>query len=207
MRRSVWICAVAATLAAALFLDGCGEKGKPARGEAAGKKVVMIIAPSDFRDEELFDVKEVLENAGATVTVASTSLDEATGTRGGKAKPDLLVSDIEVGEYDAVIFVGGGGASCYWDDPTAHHIASLTDKCGSVLGAICIAPVTLAKAGVLDSRKATVWESERGALEATGAEYTGADVEVDDMIITANGPKASKKFAEAIVKALAAQRE
>jgi protease I len=207
MRRSCPISAVAAVLVATLLLPGCGKREKFTGREAAGKKVVMIIAPRDFRDEELFDVRSALEAAGATVSVACTSLGEATGMLGGKAKPDMLVADLDVADFDAVIFVGGGGARVYWDDPTAHHIASLTDKYGKVLGAICIAPVTLAKAGVLDSRKATVWSSEKGQLEAMGAEYTGADVEVDGEIITGNGPKASKKFAEAIVKALAAPRQ
>jgi protease I len=207
MKRSYLITTATGALVAAFLLHGCGKNEERTGTEAAGKKAVMIVAPRDFRDEELFDVKSALEAAGATVRVASTSLDEATGMLGGKVKPDLLVSDIEVAEFDAVIFVGGKGARVYWDDPTAHHIASLTDKYGKILGAICFAPVTLAKAGVLDSRKATVWSSEKGALEAMGAQYTGADVEVDGEIITANGPKASKKFAEAIIKALAAQSD
>ena len=205
MRRNYLIAAATAALVAALLLPGCGKKEERTGTEAAGKKVVMIIAPRDFRDEELFDVKSALEAAGATVRVACTSLDEATGMLGGKAKPDVLVGDLDVADFDAVIFVGGAGARVYWDNPTAHHIASLTDKYGKVLGAICFAPVTLAKAGVLDSRKATVWKSEKDALEAMGAEYTGADVEVDGEIITANGPEASEEFAEAIIKALAAQ--
>jgi protease I len=105
-------------------------------------------------------------------------------------------------DYDAVIFVGGVGAEEYWDDATAHAIATATVNTGKLLCAICIAPVTLAKAGVLKGKRVTVFSSERDKLEAEGAIYTGKNVEVDGKIITANGPNAATEFAEAIVKAL-----
>jgi len=57
-----------------------------------------------------------------------------------------------------------------------------------VLGAICIAPVTLAKAGVLEGKRATVWKSEGETLKEHGADYTGASMEADGKIITADGP-------------------
>ncbi len=209
------------TLTATLALCGCGKNGDAtettdaadatdvadAAGKAADKAVVMIIAPQKFRDEELFDTKKVLEDAGATVKVASTSLDEATGMLRGTVTPDILVKDVKVADYDAVIFIGGSGASVYWDDATAHAIAKETVKADKVLGAICIAPVTLAKAGVLKDKNATVWKSEKQKLEDAGATYTGAAVEVDGKIITANGPKAAKQFGRAIANALAVADE
>jgi protease I len=190
-----------------LVVGGCGAGTADGDGatklDLTGKKVVMIIAPEKFRDEELFEPKELLEAAGATVKIASTSLEEATGMRGGKAKADLLLADVKVAEYDAIVFIGGSGASVYWDDATAHAIAVEAAESGKVLGAICIAPVTLAKAGVLDKKKATVYKSERSKLEAAGAKYTGAAVEVDGNIITADGPSSAKAFGQALAEALA----
>jgi protease I len=63
--------------------------------------------------------------------------------------------------------------------------------------------VTLANAGVLSGRRATVFSSEAGKLKAKGAEYTGAKVERDGKIITGSGPEAAEEFGRAIVKALA----
>ncbi|MFH1327320.1 MAG: hypothetical protein ABIH76_00475 [Candidatus Bathyarchaeota archaeon] len=40
--------------------------------KSAGKKVLMIIAPQDFRDEELLETREVLEKGGVETVVAST---------------------------------------------------------------------------------------------------------------------------------------
>ncbi|MBC7348303.1 MAG: DJ-1/PfpI family protein, partial [Clostridia bacterium] len=74
---------------------------------------------------------------------------------------------------------------------------------GKVLGAICLAPVTLANAGVLAGRKATVFSPEAKRLEAAGAKYTGAGVEIDGRIVTASGPENAKDFGEAIAALLA----
>jgi len=167
-----------------------------------GKRVVMIIAYQDFRDEELQQPKRLLEKQGATVTLASSQLGVANGMLGAKATVDVLVKDVKVSDYDAVIFVGGSGADEYWDDATAHAIATETVNSGKLLCAICIAPVTLARASVLKGKRATVFSSERAKLEAEGAIYTGKSVEVDGKIITANGPNAATEFAKAIVKAL-----
>lgn len=198
---------VSAVLVAALAA-GCGHGQKSAplpAGNLAGEKVVMIVAHQGFRDEELLEPKKVLEARGAEVVVASSSLEEATGMLGGSVKPDLLVSDVRAADYDAVIFVGGQGATEYWEDPEAHRVAREVLEEGKVLGAICLAPVTLANAGLLAGRKATVFSSESKRLEAAGAKYTGAGVEVDGRIVTASGPESAGEFGEAVADLLVAE--
>ncbi len=176
--------------------------GESAMPSVKGKKAVMIIASNNFRDEELLKPWEVLEKNGVTVTVASSSLKEATGMLGAKVKPNILFTSIAVADYDAVIFVGGSGASEYWDNLTAHKIAADANSAKKIVGAICIAPVTLAKAGLLKNKKATTYSSTVNDLKSAGANYTGADVERDGNIITASGPTAAQKFGETLVKAL-----
>lgn len=69
------------------------------------------------------------------------------------------------------------------------------------LGAICIAPTILAKAHVLEGRRATVWnvdEKQSQLLEKYGAEYTGEAVTIDGNIVTGNGPKAAVEFGKAL---------
>ena len=166
------------------------------------KKVVMIIAQDNFRDEELFQPKEILEKNGIEVKIASTSLNSIKGMLGGKAQADILVQDIDIKNFAALIFVGGSGATQYWDDPLAHKLTKDALALDKVVAAICIAPVTLAKAGILKGRRATVFSSEAALLKANGANYTGSGVEKDGKIITASGPAAAKEFGEEIAKAL-----
>jgi len=45
--------------------------------------------------------------------MVSTSKEEARGMLGAKVKPDLLLSELKVEDYAAVVFVGGVGASEY----------------------------------------------------------------------------------------------
>jgi protease I len=166
------------------------------------KKVVMIIAQDNFRDEELLEPKKILEHSGIEVKIASTTVKEVKGMLGAKVKPDVLLIDINVRDFDAVVFVGGIGASQYWDDPLAHKLAQDALNANRIVAAICIAPVTLAEAGILGGKRATVWSSEAGQLKAAGANYTGRPVEKDGNIITAAGPFAAVEFAEELMRAL-----
>jgi len=86
---------------------------------SAGKKVLMIIASHNFRDEEFLKPKGIFESRGLVVTVASTTSNMATGMLGAKVKPDILLKDVNVAMYDVVVFVGGSGATEYIFDPTA----------------------------------------------------------------------------------------
>ena len=57
----------------------------------SGKKVLMIIAHQDFRDEEFKEPYSLFTDEGASVVIASTDTGEAQGMLGMKVKPDILV--------------------------------------------------------------------------------------------------------------------
>lgn len=163
---------------------------------------LLVIAPSVFRDEEYALPKEVLEAAGVSVVTASTEPGACTGKLGMQAIAEIGLAEAEPSEYDAVAFIGGAGASVFFDDPAAHHIARAAHANGAVLAAICIGPSVLARAGLLHNVRATSFASQRTDLEAHGGLFTGAPVEVDGRIVTANGPDAARAFGEAIAARL-----
>ena len=170
-------------------------------------KIAMIIAFREFRDEEYFIPKQILKKAGIEIITCSSSLGKAIGKLGGEAEVDILIKDIRVADYDAVLFIGGPGTQEYIDDETCHQIAREAIKADKILGAICIAPIILAKAGVLEGKKATVWSSPMDKfgvkiLQASGAIYQPEPVVADKKIITADGPMAAKRFAETIIDTL-----
>jgi protease I len=166
------------------------------------KKAVMVIPHNAFRDEELSIPERILEDEGIDVEIASSSRDEAKGMLGTRVKPDMLLDDINMHDYDAIIFVGGQGATEYWNNPLALRLARDAVAFNKIVGAICIAPVTLANAGILNGRRATVSPSEAGRLEAAGAVYTGSPLEKDGNIITASGPEAANDFGISLLKAI-----
>lgn len=167
-----------------------------------GKKVLMIIASSNFRDEEYLIPHKILKSYGVDVVTAASSLEISCGMLGVKVKPDILLAKAKVDDYDAVVFVGGNGSSEYWNDKIAHNIAQMAVAQNKVLAAICIAPITLANADVLIGKRATVFFTEAKRLKEKVANYTGVDVEIDGNIITADGPQSAEKFAQAIIKLL-----
>lgn len=162
----------------------------------------MIVAFQLFRDEEYDQPKKILEKSGFQIVTASNQLGTATGRFGLTTKVDLVLDDVKVEDYAAVLFVGGPGSHGYYQDPKAHRIAKEAIRQGKLLGAICAAPGILAHAGVLKGKKATVHEGDIDALKEGGAIYTGKGVEIDGNIITATGPSTAKAWGETIVQAL-----
>jgi len=166
------------------------------------KKAVLIIASDDFRDEELFNTRAALANAGVQTVIASSKKGLRKGMLGGTVQVNLMIYDINVDDYDAVVFIGGTGAREYFNNRRALEIAQQAVAKNKVLGAICIAPTILANAGVLNGRRATSFPSEQNRLQRAGAVYTGVPVQRDGLIVTAAGPQASVLFGQAIAQML-----
>lgn len=164
-------------------------------------KVLMVIASKDFRDPEYYEPKKVLEANGIKVVTASTS-KTATGAEGGVVNVDMLLKDADPDDYDAVVFIGGPGSYQFHNDKTAHELAIKTVYSKKLLGAICAAVGTIARAGVLKGKKATCFAGVSDMIKAGGAAYTGEGVTIDGKFITADGPKSAKAFGEALAKAL-----
>ena len=170
--------------------------------DLSGMDVLIIIASNDFRDEEYREPAEALAHLKAGVDVASSSTEMSIGMLGHRVRPDLLLSEVDISNYAAVIFVGGRGAEEYFNDPVAHKIARLTLESQRFIAAICVAPSILANAGLLNGKNATCYPTERENLQAKGAKLVDKGVVRDGLIITADGPKHARTFAKAICDAL-----
>jgi len=89
----------------------------------AGTKVLMVIAPEQFRDEELLVPKEKFEAAGAVVTVASTRTGEAKGMLGAKVNADKTLSEVKAQDFQAIVVVGGMGSPEFlWNEDKLHSL-------------------------------------------------------------------------------------
>lgn len=172
-------------------------------GTLTSKKVAMIIAPKDFRDEEYFQPKVMLQAQGVEIhTIADSKEEEATGMKNGKAKIDTSLDKASAAKYDGVVFIGGLGASKYFNNKKALALAKEAAKTGKVIGAICIAPSILANAGVLSGKKATCFSSEKKNLKSKGAQVVNKPVVVDGKIVTAQDPEAAMEFGKKLVEVL-----
>ena len=136
------------------------------------------------------------------ITIAAPSSDVIKSYGGQiELEADLLLSDVRAADYDIIVFVGGYPYD--EDNAETQRIAQEAMAENKVMAAICNAVIALAKAGVLEGKRVTSLQYHSAvALENGGATPTDADVERDDLIITGNGPGASREFAEAIGAAL-----
>jgi len=168
------------------------------------KKVLFIITPLNFRDEELFEPKKILEESGIKTTVSSVERNECIGMLGARVTPEKVVREVNPDEYDAVVVVGGSGSPRLADYPEVLVLLRRFAEKNKLIAAICLGPTVLAKAGILKGHKATVFPTDWSiaVLTQNGCDYVDEGVVVDGKIITAKGPKFARLFGEKIKEEL-----
>ncbi len=170
------------------------------------KKAAIIIASENFRDEEYFITKEVLKKKGIIVKTVCDKT-KAVGKFGGEAQADILISDLNVDDFDAIIFAGGQGAVKLLDNELSYDIARKALIVKKILAAICIAPTILAKAGVLKDKRATVWSTDMDKsaikiIQLNDGTYERKAIVIDGNIITGENAEFAQEFGEAIANEL-----
>jgi len=190
----------------------CGSKPSASEAESVSlpesrSKVLFVIAHQGFRDEELATPKKILEEGGFAGVIASTDTSVAKGMLGAKVKPDLLISQANADDYVALVIVGGAGARTLWSDTTLIRLAGEFKEADKILGAICLAPVVFARAGILKGIDATCFSSVASELKAGGANYLTEDVVCRGKIVTASGPRAAEAFGHKLLSLLKKEEE
>jgi protease I len=168
-------------------------------------KVLIVLAPEKFRDEEFTVPAAMVQKAGIGYDIASTRRGSCSGMLGAKTHATLSFEDVDPGFYDGILIVGGSGAqSCLWEDKVLGEMVKHFHASFKVVAAICLAPVVLARAGILKGKKATFFNSPVSfeEMKAGGAVLVDKAVVSDSRIITANGPEAAKEFGETFIRTL-----
>lgn len=171
-----------------------------------GKKVLMVIPHTQFRDEEFFEPKKILEDEGAQVVVASTTVKTCRGMKGGVVQAEIAIADAKADDFAGVVLCGGSSVpEFFWNDKKLQELVSAMASAGKVVAAISLSTVVLAKAKLLAGREATVYWLPQAIeeLKAGGATYVQETLLIHNNIILAEGPPESQRFGQAIRTALA----
>jgi protease I len=166
------------------------------------KSVLLIIPAINFNEEEYLIITNALERAGIKIFIASDSNFLCLGSNGLKVKNDVQLYNIHESNFRGMILVGGSGMRNYWNNKTIHSTAQKFAKNKKTIGAICSAPVILAKAGIL-SGSATCHCDDKLILESEGIDYKDLPVVVQKNIVTAQNPAAAPEFIKAFLYELA----
>ena len=170
-----------------------------------GKAVLMVVPPTQFRDQEVFEPKKILEDEGARVVVASTAARICRGMSGGAIEAQLAIADAKADDYAALVICGGSSVpEVFWNDKKLPELAAAMAAAGKIVAAICLSTVVLAKAKLLAGREATVYFLPQAIeeLKSAGAKYVKETLLIQSNIILAEGPADSQRFGQAIRAAL-----
>jgi SagB-type dehydrogenase family enzyme len=172
------------------------------------KRVVIIVAKQYFDDTEFFGAEEAFKIAGIQPDIASSMTGEIKSfERRNTVTATVLVKDIKVDDYDAFVFIGGPGASEYFDDNNVLRLVRQANAKKKILAASYIAPGIFARADIVRNKKVASSPSQRSKLIDAGADWKNTDLEIAGNIITASGPNAARRFGIAVLAALRQQNE
>jgi protease I len=171
----------------------------------AHKKVLFVVAHNGYHPVEYLIPKKTLEHAGFKVITASNVIGNATAKDKSTTIATEEIKDVDVMEYEAIVFIGGPGAMDNLDNQDSYTLINEAVGAEKLVCAICIAPRILANAGVLNLVSATGWDGD-GQLQSIFDEYdvyyVKAPVVTDQGFITATGPEAAQDFADEILAQL-----
>jgi 4-methyl-5(b-hydroxyethyl)-thiazole monophosphate biosynthesis len=159
-------------------------------------KMIMPFA-NGFEEIEALAVVDLLRWAGIQVDMVGIVGSVITGARGVRVMMDKRLNEVRIDDYDGIILPGGspGYENLGKSRVVMEAIKQLNDR-GKLVAAICYSPMLLAKAGVLDNRKATVYPGMENNIPYPREEK----VVVDKNIITSQAPGTAINFALTIIK-------
>lgn len=180
---------------------------------ADAARILIVLPFRDFWGPDYYGVREALDAAGARVDVASSQRGQATASEnGGTVGVDMLLSDANPDQYDAVIFSGAYPASSleflHSNHDQAKRLIDAMLKRNKHVTAICVGNAVLAKSGVLDGHSAAANEylpPEARAISAI-AWSERQPTQSFDRIITARADKDSQPFVRELLDAIQSDR-
>lgn len=188
-----------------LALTGTILAGNYYGGSNRNPEGVVFILPERGVDHiEFTTSKNLLEENGIKVTLASTIVGEISDDQGEKYKSTILIKNVDVDDYKLIAVMGGNGMKLIEFDEDTMKLLQNADKQDKYIGAICYGPVLLARSGILESEEATVYPNSRNKriLRDNGAKLKNEKLVVSGNIVTAAGPDDSQIFAEKLVDIL-----
>lgn len=165
---------------------------------------VLIVATDGFEEWELFGPRQILQQRGAEVALASLKLDPIQGTvhddPGKTIRPDMTVEDARPDDFDALILPGGVRNP---DQLRMHGsvigLIRLFAEQDKPIGAICHGPWLLVEADLVRERTVTSWPSIRTDLRNAGANVVDEAAVTDGNLVTSRKPADVDAFTNALI--------
>ena len=165
---------------------------------------VLIVATDGFEESELFGPRQILEQRGAEVTLASPRAEPIQATvhddPGKTIRPDFTLDQVHAQYFDALVLPGGvrNPDALRSSDRAVALIRAFADA-GKPIAAICHGPWLLIEADLVRDRRVTGWPSIWTDLKNAGGTVVDEVVVVDGNIVTSRKPDDVQPFTEALI--------
>lgn len=165
---------------------------------------VLVPLADGCEEIEAVTLIDILRRGGIEVVAAGLDGNVVTASRGVKLQPDTDLDSALEQDFDMVVLPGGaGGADRLEADPRVGELLRKMANSGKFTAAICAAPKVLARAGLLDGRRATSYPGFLDRNPAKDMQYVDAAVVEDGRIFTSRGPGTAMDFALKLLEVLA----
>lgn len=173
---------------------------------ASNATVARVLVPlaAGFEELEAVTVIDLLRRAGIEVVAASLAPGPVTGSHGIAVQPDADLDEVLNQDFDMIVLPGGlPGATGLAEDTRVLQLLRRQAAARRYTAAICAAPGVLAKAGLLEGKRATSFPGFLAPDSAPGIVLLEDPVVTDGRIITSRGPGTAMDFALALIERLA----
>lgn len=166
--------------------------------------MVYLLLADGFEEIETIGTIDILRRCGLQVqTLSVTGKRVVNGAHGLIVKADSLFRKNHIVHCDALVLPGGSkGAETMYKNSILRLTISQQAHDGTLVAAICAAPMVLGAAGVLKGKHATIYPGLEQYIDGAIVHREALVVEHDN-IITAAGPAATRLFAFAVARRLA----
>ncbi|MGL6043282.1 MAG: DJ-1/PfpI family protein [Sandaracinobacteroides sp.] len=178
------------------------------------KKRVLILLSNGFEVMEAGCFTEVFGWASVYGDVRFDQLSvglrsPVRSTFGFDVIPEALFGDINADDFDALVIPGGFGDAGFYEDALSEPFLEVIrnfDKRQAPIAAVCVSALSLAAAGVLTGKRATVYHQIGGArkaeLEGHGAIFVDEPLVIDGHLMTSTGPGTGIELALKLLECL-----
>lgn len=163
---------------------------------------VLIPLADGFEEIEALTLVDILRRAGIAVVLASLQPGQVVSACKVSIIPDETIDTMTADGFDMIILPGGQpGTDNLNKDFRIKRLLHEFNSAEKLIGAVGVAPILLAEAGLLNGKRVTCCPDYRDKLSK--AHYEDSPVAYDGNILTSQGPATAIKFALAVVSRLA----
>ena len=170
-------------------------------------KRIAVLFAEGLEEVEALTVVDLLRRAEITCDIiALADADRITGSHGITVLADSCFRQTDFDLYDGVVLPGGmPGTRHLSEDERVLSLLRRFFDAGRLTAAICAAPTVLARAGLLEGRRAVCYPGNEEKL--FGALISEEPVAEDGSVITGRGVGTAIPFALALVRYLVGQEQ